>query len=413
MKHAKKILCALLAMVMVVALTAVPAFADGDGDGATNTTETTTPTAYTTLAVSEELTQNSGESFGAGSNISIPDVKFVVKIEPDTSDTVNSKIALQSGEVTTDNPHGDTITYTFTGNTAFKQDDKAFNFSGINWKEAGGTGAYYYTVTSTPVNAGTNSQNLAFLANGSNVTTYTLTVMVAMNDAGEYYISQFVVNTGKTKDGEVVKLDSLAFENPTNYETLKITNEVTGTAAEKTLPFNYLLIIPEEGAEDGLTLDPDTTFTATITRRNGDQDTVTLKISDDGTPFTLADGEKLEVQVPVSMIFTVKQLTGADEGYTTHHDFILGSSDNYAFTVQGDCDAETNANADVYNHKGEIGQDHVVNGVDEVNQVNYHNVKNLPTDTGITMDVIPYVMVVMAAAALAVLMVIKKRKTDR
>jgi hypothetical protein len=62
----------------------------------------------------------------------------------------------------------------------------------------------------------------------------------------------------------------------------------------------------------------------------------------------------------------------------------------------------------VYVHtKGTIGK------LDVINQVNYHNERATQIDTGIVMDVIPYVMVVMAAAALAVLMVIKKRKTDR
>jgi hypothetical protein len=373
MKHAKKILCALLAMVMIVAMTAVPAFADEEEEAVD----------LNTLAVTESITDATGGQLS--DIVTLPLVKFTVTIAAETEGTA---------------PKETTIVYDLKG-TDRTGEGKSFDFSEVKWTAPG---IYNYTITSTPSNP--DNGNLTFLLNGDATTTYTLQLVVyaVEGKTGEFYIAQRII-----KDADGQKVDAVNFTNPTQYEKLKISNEITGNLAEKTKQFDYTLDIPVEGSPTGLTLEKDQIIKAV--KYNADDeatgDTYNIIV---GTPthFTLADGEYVELEVPVSMIFTVTQNDGKDWGYTTYHDYILGTERRVTDKSSGTCDSDVSETDTVYVHtQGTIGK------LDVINQVNYHNERATQIDTGIVMDVIPYVMVVMAAAALAVLMVIKKRKTDR
>jgi hypothetical protein len=176
---------------------------------------------------------------------------------------------------------------------------------------------------------------------------------------------------------------------------------------------------------------------------------VNVPVGENGIYFTLKEGDKYELYVPDTMIFTVTQInenltndagdtedakvgdtitttanevtttatyTGEDGvnnkapiGYTTTHQYAKWSSSDSKYeltqctwTVGKDGNEE---GQNQLNHEGVI-----YDTMD--NAVHFKNTKELTANTGVTMDIIPYVLVVAAAAALAVLTIAKKRKTD-
>jgi hypothetical protein len=459
MKHAKKLFCAALALIMALSLAAMPAFAeevtDGDQggkqDSGTTTPATTTPTEYTSLPIG--MTLSLGTNAAEGYVDSIPMFKTTVSLtsasaKAATDDEVATKAGVtpSGGWSALEWNYGQNYKYdwqpktekTETGKEVTKIYDlttttKSFSFSDVDFSTAGpGHYSYTMTVTHTPISSQDASKaSLSFLGDNGATDTYDVTVTVLRKSDGVgLYISQIIV---KDKDGKKVYTSGEDTAVPVNetlaFVKLTITNEVRGSAADYNDEFNYHIVIPELGAaEKGIELPANSTIKGYTKDRDGNETDIEVPVGDDGYYFKLKEDESVVLFVPDTMIFTVtqenKDYTEAANGfahaapldYNTTHVYSEYKGDNTDGTAivnldkNGNCGAaltdDGNASATTeLNHEGQIKNTND-------NAVHFINTKDVATNTGITMDIIPYVMVVAAAAALALLTIAKKRKTD-
>jgi hypothetical protein len=465
MKHAKKLFCAALALLMALSLAVMPAFATGDagdqgngnGDGSgTTTPTTTTPTEYTELPIG--MTLSLGDNESAGYVDAIPLFKTTVSLTSasakeatDTDPATKAGVTPSGGWSALEWNYGQEYEYkwteksekTETGKDVTKwydvnTDTKSFYFSDVDFSTAGpGHYSYTLTVSHTPISSQDASKaSLSFLGDSGATDTYDVTVTVLRKSDGVgLYISQIIV---KDKDGKKVYTSGENTAVPVNetldFVMLTITNEVRGSAADYNDEFNYHIVIPELGAsEKGIELPADSTIKGYKTDRDDNKTEIEVPVGDDGYYFKLKEDESVVLFVPDTMIFTVtqenKDYTEADNGianpapldYNTTHAYSVYDGDYTDGTAivnldkNKECDAalkaadqggDGNASATTeLNHKGQIKNTND-------NAVHFINTKDVATNTGITMDIIPYVMVVAAAAALALLTISKKRKTD-
>jgi hypothetical protein len=463
MKHAKKLFCAALALLMALSLAVMPAFATEDanqgdqgGQGGeqgrgTTTPTTTTPTEYTELPIG--MTLSLGTNAAAGYVDSIPMFKTTVSLTSasakeatDTDPATKAGVTPSGGwsalewnygqdydykweptEVKSETGRPDTVWYDTNTTT------KSFYFSDVDFSTAGpGHYSYTLTVTHTPISSQDASKaSLSFLGDNGATDTYDVTVTVLRKSDGVgLYISQIIV---KDKDGKKVYTSgentAVPVDETLDFVMLTITNEVRGSAADYNDEFNYHIVIPELGAsEKGIELPADSTINGYTQDRDGNRTDIEVPVGDDGYYFKLKEDESVVLFVPDTMIFTVtqenKDYTEADNGfanaapldYNTTHVYSEYKGDNTNGTAivnldkDGNCDAALKADGNAsatteLNHKGQIKNTND-------NAVHFINTKDVATNTGITMDIIPYVMVVAAAAALALLTISKKRKTD-
>jgi hypothetical protein len=427
---------------MVFAMTAMPAFADYTDYTAEKAQETT---AITDLPVKETIA-GKDENTELSKDAVLPDVQFDVTLEAfESEDDIKEYGGTKENIGVIPTGYDDTLTYTFNSKSTNFYETKTFDLESILAANKA-VGEYWFTMTSSPaaLDAAIGS-NLTFLQN-TDSTTYLVKINVTVDStSGELIISQVRVydeknnkiydDEGVTKDekGEDVPrtddVRNVEFVNPTTFSTLKITNHIDGNDISKNTDFTYYINIPIGG--DNLDLQEGETITAvkhfindkgqadteTITLTVGGDKEDILKITDDSNEFTLADGEYITLDVPTGMIFGIIQEdvdgvltthayeeTGDSTNKSTTEGFIYSPDDTKGcYTIPDDLDTEyDDANENL--HKGTIAS--------TTNTVDFYNYKGHKVETGISMDVIPYVMVVMAAAALAVLM-ISKKKTDR
>jgi hypothetical protein len=466
MKHAKKLFCAALALLMALSLAVMPAFATGDAgdqgggnDGGTVDTSnsnsgsgSTTPTEYTELPI--------GMTLSLGTNVdqayvdSIPLFKTTVSLtsaegktgtngEVDTTTGVYPKNGAWSALEWT---YGEDYTYDWQEHTVksetgkeskvFYDDNtitKSFDFSDMAFTT---TGHYAYTLEVKHESISTSKNaSLSFLGDSGVTDTYSVTVTVLRKSDGKtLYISQIIV---KDKDGNKVYTSgentAVPVDETLDFVMLTITNEVKGSAADYNDEFNYHIVIPELGAEEkGIELGANSSIKGYTQDRDGNRTDIEVPVGDDGYYFKLKEDESVVLYVPDTMIFTVtqenKDYTEAVNGfannapldYDTSHEYSHSQDTEsgktvyylddceYSYPKTEDAAATKDGNQSVTTqlvHKGQI-----VNTNE--NAVHFINEKDLAANTGITMDIIPYVMVVAAAAALALLTIAKKRKTD-
>jgi hypothetical protein len=479
MKHAKRLFCAALVLIMALSFAVVPAFADG-----------TTPTAYTTLPTNLMFTLNEGVT---SDNIdAVPTFKATVSLKSATltNTTVWSDDAKKnedgtavegidagplpkSGTGVTNNAWDDKVWTFNTGRYANDEGETgtviyeglengqqighqySFDFSGVTFTEPG---VYAYELSVKYESLATRSDGvkglLNFLGDSTNETehthTYPVLVTVQNDDTNGFYISNIIVKSedGKSKIYQSSQLWA-ALSETLNYVKLTITNEVKGTAANPNDVFNYYIYIPELGnTGGGIDLVKDELIKGTITRKDGSTETLNIPVGEK-IYFTLKQGDKYELYVPDTMIFSVYQLdddltttaaegtavgnkvtvgSGEDateaiysgtvdnkapEGYSTVHQYAQETTLNSGSTKYvldacdwvDDHDGGTDSDGDQMKHEG------VIYSTND-NAVHFINTKALKVNTGVTMDILPYVLVVAAAAALAVLTIAKKRKTD-
>jgi hypothetical protein len=484
MKHAKKLLCAILSLAMALSLAVVPAFADGDGDaGETGGTEPEEETAewapITALPVTEYIAVKDGSAKLDDSSTFMP-TYFEVTMAPAAAATDSNDVSVKGGvDFTNKNNNNGVVavstdekkeasasiadgasTYTFCLSTGNQEESWAFDLTDITFTQ---TGEYRYTITTQPVlsdeQAEVGTYTLNHLVNKDKATTVYVNLSVIEKD-GAYVVAQVRVWSQDVLDGTQYKIykddgitksiaDAVPFKDPLDVVELKIANHVYGDLADSTKDFTFYINIPEGG--DSVVLKRDETFTYTYYQKQADGtvapvttdedgNELTLKISGDkenmltekNNTITLKDGEYIIVHdLPEGMIIGVIEEDETDDGYVTDHSwmatyeetlasgqdvtFSTGSGgDNTAITGDHDTDAaegasiicasETGDNHN-YIHKSTLG----VSG----NEIHFYNGTDAISNTGITMDILPYVIVVAAAASLAVLSISKKRRADR
>jgi pilin isopeptide linkage protein len=427
MRKLKKFLSLVLAAAMTCSLSMAPVLAEeGSGGDQSNTTNTTTETeteATTETGVysSSKLPIQKVLDLSAGS--SVPTGDFTFKIEPVTVTakeeitgmTVNSGAALTNDTLTIDMVNGytslnqasvDGLKGSVTGATRTEYYDFDKN---ATWTAAG---IYRYTVRE---DATTNK--LSFVETYDDTV---FTVDVYVTNHGTTAAPDYKVSYIKAYDKEKHKTP-IVFKNTTNTESLVISKKVTDYLnANPDQEFTFWIKIPVGG--DSLTLGAGEGFAATKTDANGDKTEYTVKTSpikvggkdkDDAgnyldatkeTPskangwcsFTLKNGESLAIHdVPVGMIYFLyeEQVGGFDtyEENATEEHSVSSSKSDYRYYKEGQIPKHTIASGN--------------------NFETFWNIREMP-NSGVVLSVLPYVVIVLVAAAVCVLLLISRKRRN-
>jgi hypothetical protein len=219
----------------------------------------------------------------------------------------------------------------------------------------------------------------------------------------EYYIVDLMVNN----NGEVTSVMNvtngvdttvkkpIVFTNKYTSSDLVIRKKVSGSLGDKDEKFKFTLFIPGPG--DGIDLEENASITAYIEDTVGSKEQKQIKVGEN-FEFELSDGEQLLVEnVPTKMIYTVTEQGAQD--YTTN---ITCTS------VKGNGEADRI----LYNQKtydASANDTPIVDGGE--NLVIFENIKDYKTDTGVRIDVVPYIVVfIIAIAGVSVLIFHRRRK---
>jgi hypothetical protein len=430
MKGLKRALSLGLASVMALSLFTMTAFAEGE------TTETvgTVDNPATGINVTKVVSVDKAGTL-------LPDMTFTVTMVPATADqlkdSAGNAIEDSNGKKIESGPALKTSTLEFkfdaTDSTATgsASDTETFNFDFATPLDH--TGVYrYYVTESYPENLKTTTDGKP--TNGYityDNTKYIVDIYVGTNSKNEIVAYNYTLR----QDGATSKPENITFNNSVECQTLKIMKLVDGTEYTKDEEFTFRILIPKDGTT--IVLQKDQTFTAyicdangNVLDENGNKKTVTLKVDGDNiganmakyaTEFKLKAGQWLELDgAPVSMIYKVEEVTTeskkadgsdlnasgislVDEGYTTSYKYSEYGS--YA-----SADNEDTRNQDITDNGNSVQG--TINTVS--NEVTFTNKRTVKVDTGVSVDVIPYVLIAVIAVCGAVLLISeKKRRTNR
>jgi pilin isopeptide linkage protein len=342
----------------------------------------------------------------AGVELGTSNEKVTLKFNDSDKSASNSKDA-DSGVITNAVTNADNGTTTITKTAAFVL--PTYTASGV----------YRYTVKEeVPKDEDKDS----FVSYDS-TDVFTVDVVVAYVD-GKLGVTSIVA--AKTTDPE--DKDNIIFYNSIGTADLKITKTVTGNGGDQNAKFGFAIRVPMEGED--LNLPEGTTFSAQIYESQEGQktavgDPITIHVQGskayptitatkdtdgkvtgyeavDADVFELKSGQWLEIKnLPVGMIFYVVEYNYSEDGYTT------------TFTYKGMDTGSTEAAVSINSTPSEPRR---VNGTicSGSNELDYVNDKALSIDTGINLDVLPYVVVLAIALGGCVLFFFnKKRRTVR
>jgi hypothetical protein len=423
MTKLKGIFSMALASAMALSLVTVPAFAAGTGETTTenNTGTTSTATEKTTvesIPISKTVVINS--------NASIPQETFTFTMKPATKDQIDGEkvgtVSVESGAALTDND----VTYTFYSTDTANVDQttgeltktgEAFDITKANGVTFDHTGIYRYyieeTVPTSPEPYITYS-NVKYMVD-----------LYVYNDGSAYVPQEMSVTKITTVAGkettDPVKPKDINFENDINTYNLDISKTVSGEEYTKDEEFDFWIMIPRGG--DTITLSQGATIQAQICDANGTaKKNVTLKVNgepegatadaagykyvvDNGTNFKLKSGQYLRICAPATMIYYVVEKDYSGEGYTQ----------TYKYDEEGTKDSttkSTDTSKTVANEaQGVVVKGTVNTAVNKLQFINSRTVKN--TNTGISLEVAPYALIVLIAICGGILFAIRKRRVDR
>jgi hypothetical protein len=226
-------------------------------------------------------------------------------------------------------------------------------------------------------------------------TTYNVYLYVAKNADNTSRIISTVIAKDLFGDKSELK-----FTNTLNTYDLEITKRLSGNYVNYEDEFTFELKIPAGG--DALNLTAGTAMEAYKVDAKGNTSAVTITVGgekddDKGwNTFTLKGNESLIVSgLPAGMIYYVKETNSL--GYVSAYRHLVGP--NMKVTD------ETTYSDD---HDGDPGVYYTIEG--GANIVAFQNTRNQP-NTGIRLDVIPYVIVFAGAAFCAVMFTFKKKKS--
>jgi hypothetical protein len=174
--------------------------------------------------------------------------------------------------------------------------------------------------------------------------------------------------------------------------------------------FNFKIMIPVTGG--AVNLKANETIHAEIwegegddAKKVGDNDIdITIKganasadVDENGTSFSLSNGQYLKIPgAPVGMLYIVKETDANTNGYVT----------KWSYTAEGDFISEVTKE----DQTAEVCEGEINNGS---NSVVFTNTRTVSTPAGVTLDVLPYAVVVVIALACVALLFLKKRKNAR
>jgi hypothetical protein len=454
MKGLKRALSLGLASVMALSLFTMTAFADEE------TTTSTDPqikgsvdNPIESLPVSKTVSTTAG--------VSLPSEDYYIEMVPATTTEVTATTKDSKGNQVYVGPAltDPIVTYSFnagdntvTGDGIVKKSDQSFTLT-FNENDANyftHAGCYRYFIYEVKKNVADNEAKTVTYTKVVNkdkdyivydTTVYTADLYVNQAEDGSFVVTNTVVKKGD----EAEKPTEINFTNTVNCANIKIYKTVEGTAYKKDELFTFHILIPAGG--DTITLSKNDKIQAMIYDKNGlvndtrsnedgivyltvNGDTIQDSVLDFGTSFQLKSGEYLEIYAPVSMIYKVYEEDYSGEGYVTTATYTEKGDFAGSTTKGNNGKTFTAAAADVtdsdtqiadykVNEKGTFeNEDKVVcvRGTtnDTTNTVHFYNTRNVTVDTGVSVDLIPYVLVTMIAVCGAILLISeKKRKTNR
>jgi pilin isopeptide linkage protein len=426
MKNLKKVLATALASVMVLGVFTTTAFAD-------NAASSKAETPITEIPVSKvvEISLDS----------TIPDETFTFKMTPATTAQINSaKIGNMDVEVgpelKKDGVTDDTVTLTFGSSddtsTASADDhtvsdvtkSTTFDLTKLTFTHTGIYRYYISEVTSsdTYITYDTHKYEVDLYVydyDGTcKVGAYTLK---RIDSAGVY---------------DATKPESVSFENKVNVCDITIHKTVAGETYSQNEAFTFYIRIPAGG--DTITLTAGQTIHAEIWNATGyvsDNDITVkrdLKKNDEGVvieeldmtnselaqSFTLHDGEYLKIcGAPVSMIYYVCEADVTDEGYTQTYNYKESGTrqTTTAADVEGQKAITTTTTKDDSGNDVTVNTPVVIKGTTNttINTVTFINTRYINVDSGINIDLTPYILVMVIAICGGLLFVIRKKRCAR
>jgi hypothetical protein len=411
---------------MTVGMLSTVAFAANEGDeaGTTEATEAgTTEAAKDVVALTGVKVYKTVKVEIAGTKL--PSETFQIKMVPATdigtevdgkkvSDTDANGTKVEVGHELTN----DTAQLTFGSNDdtssgeITKDETIKFEFK-TAFTHTGVYRYYVYEAGSVGLTGTLNDKDNGYIKYDK--TKYVVDLYVDQNSKGEYVVADLVA----TIPDDTKKPENISFTNEIDCATLDIKKTVVGTEYQPGEFYTFRILIPVGG--DTIELAEGQTISAQICNANGvvidtengrtdDKGNVILTVKGkdidadmkaNATEFKLKNGEWLQITgVPVSMIYKVEEDTAAiaGQGYTVTYNYTeAGYNKTDTMGLKKDVDASS--------VKGTINTN--------TNEVEFVNTRNMETpNSGISMNVIPYVVILLVAVCGAILLVYnKKRRT--
>jgi hypothetical protein len=412
MKKMKRIMAMATAAAMMVSMFAVTAFAGSESNSSTITS------ANTLLETDE-----SGNpilkipvTYSIETGVSVQDLAFDYTLAPtSTTDTAStnttSTVAYSTGpaldEATVTFAYGDTFTTSGDLDTATKYAE--FDLSDLLSDEYG-QGVYRYTLSEA---MDEDSDNTSVPASE---TTYQLDIYVTYDETSEANEISYVIAREITENGVGDKLSTLSYEHGSTGTDLIITSHVEGNFLDVDHEFTYTINIPVEGMGDagavgGVTLHEGQEISATLYTRkddgSGDFDATPVTIIVGQTyEWTMKDTEYLVVTgLNIGTIFTVTQSEDSDYGTRNTYSFIDGTVGSMVKSGTSSLGNEKDYEVSADKQGVQIYSDS--------NKIDFYNKRDIVVDTGVTVDVLPYVLVMVMALCGGILFVSKKRSSVR
>lgn len=343
----KKLISLLLALVMVFSFATVAFAEEGDGAGAT-TTPTTQPTALT-------FTKNYVDASGEATSV-FPTEELTFTVTADKGNPDASLLpAVEAENKVTVASNAQQISITFPEYTK--------------------VGTYTYTVKE---NTG-STQGVTYSS-----AEYTVIVYVTWNGNHTALENKTVVYLGEEK----VSGDGLKFDNTYNLGTLKVTKKVTGNLGDQTKKFDVTVNFSSDNA-----LGRDFSYSGS---ENG---TVTLAKAEGAEKYTASVALHLKhddtvtfENIPAGVSYTV-----TESDYTTGEKNGENGYDAASYKLNDGGASTTAVTGDI--------------SAGETDAVEITNNKGVKVETGITLDSVPFILILAVCAGAVVLFVVKKRRS--
>lgn len=372
MKKNRRILSTLIALVLLCAMTAATAFA-------------AVPSSLTVDGTTEKGTINLTKYLVVDKDAPVPAASFSFSLAPETVED-NTKtgnglpvytgpdvtdgtatVTFTNGDPTTDGAADDGIAN--DGNKKYATGTAALSLAGAIFTKPG---VYRYGVTETTGGgAGLTVDSTKYIVD--------VYVGYATPEDGTESADLSILQTLNKKENATEKSD-ITFKNIFASQSLTVSKTVAGNMGDRTKDFSFTLNIT---ADDKLS--ENTTITAVKTAQNGTTSNVTVTVGSDST-FTLKHGETLAVPgLPEGTEYTVTETK--DDDYTTTVDSTGG---------EGEFDTSNNKVSNTMSENG--------------NTEAFTNTASKTVDTGIILDIAPYIIIFVIAIVGAILFFGRKRK---
>lgn len=366
-----------LATAMLASVSAVPAFA-ADYDAVTGTS--TTFDKY--LVMDEDANVPTADftfAIGAGTDVDATDSTPAVKGA--TADQAGAVIVRKDGFAPTDKTYdsvqsGDNLT--LGENEKYAVDVVTVDFSNVSFSTPG---IYRFTVTeSGTVNGVTND-----------TTSIRYIDVYVVDTNGTLSVNNYILHNStdvpdNSDDNGVYDDKATGFTNTYATQNVTLTKQVEGNMGDKSKPFAFTIEITSAGGAKSYTIEASDSTS---------YDPITTTLNEDETAYVgsatvnLSDGESV----------TIKGLSTGDT-YTITETAVAGYNTKIATgTTTSSEDATI------------TGTEYADKTVNDATAVTFYNISDASTPTGIVMNVAPYVLLVVVAAA-GCFVFLRKRRED-